>query len=344
MNQKKEITIYDIANKLNLSPSTVSRGLRDNPLISERTKQRIIETAKQMGYQQNTFASNLRKNKSNTIGVVVPRLDSYFMSKVISGIEKIANQNGYNLIINQSEESGKKEGRCVETMYNSRVDGLLMSISSGTRDLTHLDIINKKGIPIVFFDRTEEFADSIAVLIDNFQAGYEATMHLLQEGCRRIMHLGGRLDRNAYSERHRGYETALKEYNISIDKELIISSDLTEESGREAVDNLLSLNPRPDAVFAANDTSAVSVICELKRKGIKVPEDIAVVGFNNDPISRVIDPNLTTVNYPGDKMGELAATTLLNQIMSKENNVDLKTIILNHHLIIRESSKRNEDL
>lgn len=340
MSQKKEITIYDIAKKLGLSASTVSRGLRDHPLISEQTKQRIIQAAKQMGYQHNAFASNLRKNRSNTIGVVVPRLDSYFMSKVISGIEKIANQNGYNLIINQSEELARKEIRCIETMYNNRVDGLLISISSGTSNLSHLKILHNKGIPLVFFDRVEDFKDSVGVLIDNYRAAYEATTHLIDEGCRKIMHLGGNQNRNVYSERLQGYRKALEDHHVEFVPDRVISSILDEDAGKMAIEKLLAMNPRPDAIFAANDTSAVAAICSLKKHGIKVPEEVAVVGFNNDPISRVIDPNLTTINYPGDKMGELAASTLVNQILNEDNNADLKTIQLNHELIVRSSSRK----
>lgn len=340
MNKKKDITIYDIAKKLGLSASTVSRGLRDHPLISEPTKKRILQAAKEMGYQHNTFASNLRKNRSNTIGVVVPRLDSYFMSKVISGIEKIANQNAYNLIINQSEESAKKEIRCIETMYNNRVDGLLISISSGTKSLSHLKILHNKGIPLVFFDRVEEYKDSVGVLINNYQAAYEATSHLINAGCQRIMHLGGNQNRNVYSDRFMGYKKALEDQHIEFSSDLVMSTTLDEDAGEGAVEKLLTMNPRPDAIFAANDTSAVAVICSLKKHGIKVPDEVAVVGFNNDPISRVIDPNLTTIHYPGDKMGELAASTLVNQILSNDSTADLKTIQLNHQLIVRASSTK----
>lgn len=342
MIQKKEVTIYDIAKALNISASTVSRGLRDHPLIRKETKERIVFTAKQMGYQQNTFASNLRKNRSNTIGVVVPRLDSYFMSTVISGIEKVANQNGYNLIINQSEESARKEIRCIETMYNSRVDGLLLSVASNTSDLSHLDIIFNRQIPLIFFDRVEDHLNTVSVLIDNFKAAYEATTHLIGQGCTRIMHVGGNHNRNVYSERYEGYLLALTEHKLDFSPDLVIIDRLNEESGIIAVDRLMKMDPRPDAIFAANDTTAVAAICQLKQKGLDIPGDVAVVGFNNDPISRVIDPNLTTVNYPGPEMGELAASTLINQILNENREIDLNMIHLKHKLIIRQSSKKSE--
>ncbi len=340
MNLKKEVTIYDLAEALNISASTVSRGLKNNPLIKEETRTRILKMAKKMGYQQNTFASNLRKNRSNNVGVVVPRLDSYFMSKVISGIEKIANQKGYNLIINQSEESYEKEITCIQTMFNSRVDGLLISLASNTPDVDHLDIIKNKGIPLVFFDRVENQAHSVTILIDNFQAAYEATLHLIDSGCKRIMHIGGNLKRSVYSDRYQGYRRALKDRNLDYSKELLFTHKLNEDTGSQAVERIMKMQNRPDGIFAANDTTAVSVICNLKMNGIKIPEDIAIVGFNNDPISRVVDPNLTTINYPGTEMGELAASTLINQIENKHSADDLKSIFLKHKLIIRNSSQK----
>lgn len=344
MNTRREVTIYDIAEALNISASTVSRGLKDHPLIKKETKEKILLTAREMGYQQNTFASNLRKNSSNTIGVVVPRLDSYFMSKVISGIEMIANQNGYNLIINQSEESGKKEIACVETMYNSRVDGLLVSLASDTENISHLDLFYRKRIPLVFFDRIASHKQSVSILIDNFQAAYEATAHLANQGCKRIMHIGGNLSRNVYSDRYKGYLKALEEYGLDVNEELVFIHDLNEESGHLAVEKILSMKYRPDAVFASNDTTAVSVICSLKQKGLKVPEDFAVAGFNNDPLSRVVDPNLTTIDYPGKEMGEIAAKTLIDQIKNKKSSSDLNPVFLKHELIIRNSSLKKQDV
>lgn len=340
MTHKREITIYDIASALNISASTVSRGLQDHPMIKKATKDRILQKAREMGYQHNAFASNLRKNSSNTIGVVVPRLDSYFMSKVISGIEKTANRKGYNLIINQSAESARKEISCVETMFNSRVDGLLLSLASNTSGLDHLDILYKKGIPVVFFDRTEHRGNSISIHIDNFMAAYQITCHLIDQGCKLIMHIGGNRSRNVYADRFQGYRKALKDHGLTFDPELALVHKLNEKSGTLAVQRLLQMNPRPDGIFAANDTTAVAAICALKNEGIRIPDDIAIAGFNNDPISRVVDPNLTTVNYPGTEMGELAASTLISQINKEESGRDMRTIYLKHSLIIRKSSTR----
>lgn len=337
MTHHKEVTIYDIAEALNVSPATVSRGLKDHPGIRKDTKKKILDTAKKMGYQHNTFASNLRRKKTNTIGVIVPRLNSYFMSTVIAGMEKLVNENGYNLIISQSQESGKKEIAGVNTMYNSRIDGLMVSLAYDTKDTEHFEALLKKNIPIIFFDRIIEHPGCTSVVIDNHQAGYDATRHLLDQGCKRIVHLSGSLNRNVYADRLAGYKQALQEKGIVYNPELVISNNLSDMGGEEAAHQILQMHKRPDGIFAANDTSAVACMRELKLAGIKIPNDIAVVGFNNDPISKVIEPNLTTVNYPGQEMGEVAAATLLNKL-NKSNSANLNTIVLRHELIIRQSS------
>ncbi len=333
----KDITIYDIAKALQISPATVSRGLKDHPGIHKDTKKRITETARKMGYQQNMFASNLRRKNSNTIGVIVPRLNSYFMSTVISGMEGVANAHGYNLIISQSQESYKKEITSVSTMFNSRVDGLMISLAYDTKTTDHFDEMIKKQIPLIFFDRVIDHVDCVSIVIDNEKAGYEATMHLINQGCKRIVHIDGNVNRNVYADRLKGYKQALIESNLEFDESLVISNKLTDQASAVAAQQILAMEHLPDGIFTANDTSAVSCIRELKRAGLRVPEDIAIVGFNNDPISTVIEPNLTTIDYPGQEMGEIAATTLVNKL-KKQPTGNLNTIVLRHNLIVRGSS------
>lgn len=341
MAHRKETTIYDIAKALSLSASTVSRGLRGHPAIRKNTRKRITDTAIAMGYQQNTFARNLRKNRSNTIGVILPRLDSSFQSSVVAGIEKEVNHREFNLIISQSRESVEKEKANISTMYNSRVDGLLISLACDTEDLSHLGEFLKKKIPVVFFDRIKEHPDCecIKVIIENEQAGYDAVKHLIDQGCKRILFLGGNLKSNVYSDRHLGYKRALEEHGLQYVPELALVDNLDEGSGRRTVEQMFRMKNLPDGIFAANDTSAVSVICSLRQAGIKVPDDIAVVGFNNVTISRILDPSLTTVHYPGEEMGEVAASTLI-EMLNSDKPVIPKTIVLQHKLIIRESSVR----
>ena len=339
MKTTKDVTIYDVAKALNISPSTVSRGLKDHPHIQKDTKKRILVAAKEMGYQQNKFASSLRKRRTETIGVVVPKLNSYFMATVISGIEKVTNKHGYGLIISQSQESGKQEASCVSTLFDSRVDGVLISLAFDTKNLDHFDKLFNKDIPVVFFDRVADYHGCMSVIIDNYKAGYETTAHLIEQGCKRIIHLGGNLLRNVYSERFRGYKQALHDNGIEFNQELIFISDLTGQSGRDIMKKVFKMNLQPDGIFAANDTSAVATMVEIQEAGLKIPDDIAIVGFNNEPISQVIRPNLTTVDYPAREIGEIAATALIDKLNNSQS-ANYCTIVLKHLLIIRQSSLR----
>jgi len=340
MKSSNEVTIYDVAKALNLSPSTVSRALKDHPHIRKETKKKIIATAAEMGYRHNKFASSLRQKHTNTIGVVVPRLNSHFMASALAGIEKITSENGYGLIISQSQESWRKEISCVSTLFNSRVDGLIVSLAFETKNMDHFDILFNRDIPVIFFDRVADCHGCINVIIDNYKAGYEATSHMLQQGCKRIVHIGGNMLRNVYSERFRGFKQALYENNVEFDQNLLFITDMSEQAGIEVAGKLLKLRPRPDGIFTANDTTAVSVIVELEKAGIKIPEEIAVVGFNNEPISQVVKPNLTTVDYPAREIGEIAATSLIGQLKNSQSS-NLSTIVLKHSLIIRDSSIKN---
>jgi LacI family transcriptional regulator, galactose operon repressor len=339
MKTTKDVTIYDVAEALNISPSTVSRGLKDHPQIHKDTKKKIRAVAKEMGYQQNKFASSLRKRRTETIGVVVPKLNSYFMATVISGVEKVTNKHGYGLIISQSQESVKQEISCISTLFDSRVDGILISLAFDTKNLDHFNKLLNKDIPVVFFDRVVDCSGCMSVIIDNYKAGYEATNHLIKQGCKRIVHLGGNLYRNVYSERLRGYKQALHDNGIDFNQKFVFISDLTGQSGRDIMKKILKQNLKPDGIFASNDTSAVATMVEMQEAGIKVPEDIAVAGFNNEPISQVIRPNLTTVDYPAREIGEIAATALIEKLNNLQS-ANYSTIILKHSLIIRQSSLR----
>lgn len=337
MSSKKEITIYDIAESLNLSSATVSRGLKDHPAIRKETKKRILDKAKELGYRHNHFASNLRRNRTNTIGVIVPRLNSYFMSSVIAGIEKVANEAGYNLVISQSLESEKKEFVNIKTMFNTRVDGLLVSLAYDTEDDSHFKMILDKGIPLIFFDRIFEHPQCTSVVIDNYAAGYAMTEHLIQQGCQRIVHITANIKRNVYADRLHGYKQALADHAIPYDENLIFVNNLAEKACVEAVRSILQMDPMPDAIFSSNDTSAVVCIRELKMAGIKIPRDIAVAGFNNETVATVIEPNLTTINYPGQEMGEICASILIRKL-TKSQDENLNRVVLRHQLIVRDSS------
>lgn len=335
--KKGEITIYDISRALNISASTVSRGLNNNPQVRKEVRRKIIQAANEMGYQPNKFASSLRLKRTRSLGVVIPRIDSHFMSTVISGMEKVAKQKGYQLLISQSEESVSLEAENIQALFNSRVDGFLVSLSGETKNLDHFAHVFRKDIPILFFDRVFCQSNCICVVIDNFKAAYDATQHLIDQGCRRIAAVTGSLNRNVYNDRLRGFKQALSDNSVPIYDDLLIASNLGDSSGELIVKELMKSEAMPDGIFTANDNSAVSTICELKKAGYRIPDDIAVVGFNDDPISKVVEPNLTTVHYPGREMGEIAAASMI-RILEGIKYENVSTIILNSELIVRQSS------
>ena len=338
---KKEVTIYDIAKELNVSPTTVSRALNDHNSISKETTKAVKKLAQKMGYQPNSIASNLRKNKTNTIGVIMPLINRPFISSLISGIEEGANQAGYNVIISQTYDSYEKEMANAQTLYSNRVDGLIVSLAMETKNYDHFLPFQQKDIPVVFVDRVTYEMETDRVIIDNFAAAYKATQHLIEMGCQRIAHFAGAQHRNIYQGRQEGYLKALEEHNLPIDEDLMVYSKLSLEEGWKGTEYLLNLPNPPDGIFSANDSAAVSAIQYAKQKGLKIPEDLAIVGFNNDPISSIIEPALTTITHPAFDMGKIAAQQVLKH---KEHGdiVTSETIILKTELLIRASSLRKK--
>jgi LacI family transcriptional regulator len=343
MKPKKDITIYDIAQKLDLSSATVSRGLQDNPAINKNTRKKIQQTAKELGYRHNTFASSLRKQKTNTIGVIIHELNSNFITSVLAGIEKVTTEAGYDLIITHSSESYEKEVANALNLFHKRVDGLIASLAFNTKGLDHYRLFEDKGIPMVFFDRVEEKSDNTKVIIDNYKCGYQATKHLIEQGCRKIVLVTASLKRNVYAQRYKGYVDALSEHKIPFEKELVLIKDLSEQCGAEAAMEILKMKPRPDGAFITNDFSAAVCMQTLKEHGMKVPADIAIVGFNNDTISKIVEPQLTTIHYPGIDMGEIAARHLINHLRGISNIRHTKTIVVRSELVIRRSSLKKQD-
>lgn len=342
MKNNKEVTIYDIANELNVSPSTVSRALKGHFSIGKETIKAVKKLADKRGYRPNGIAASLRKSKTNTIGVIISWINRPFISSLISGVEQAANKEGFNVIISQSHDSYESEVANARTLYDSRVGGLVVSLAMETINYDHFRQYLKKDIPVVFVDRVAEELNSDIVVIDNYDAGFTAITHLIEQGCRRIAHIGGAQHRNVYAERERGYREALKQNNIPVDESLILHSDvLSHEEGLKCAEHLLSLPNPPDGIFSANDTAAVSVIQYAKQKGIKIPEDLAIIGFNNDPVSTIIDPPLSTMMHPAVDMGIIAAQQVLKHREHKDI-VKSETIVLKTELLVRESSLRKK--
>ena len=339
---EKEVTIYDIAKLLQLSPATVSRALNDHPAINSNTKDIIASKAQEMGYRSNRFASNLRRQRTSTIGVIVPRLDSAFMSTVLAGMEKVANEASYNLIISQSLESVRKEMANAKTMFDSRVDGLLVSLASDTDTLDHFDTFFRKGIPMILFDRVMPQQNCTSIVIDNVKAGYDATAHLIGQGCQRIMHVAGSIRRSVYADRLKGYKLALLDHNLPVDDSLLRITNLTRQDGLDAAAAIRRMDAPPDGLFVASDFCAVSCMGALMQEGVSIPGDLAVVGFNDDPVAQVIQPSLTTIHYPGQEMGEIAVQSLINHLNGRLRISTTNTILLNYELMVRNSSRRTE--
>jgi len=338
MTVKKDITIYDIAKVLGLSPATVSRGLKDHPAINSKTRKRIMDMAKEMGYRSNSFASNLRMQKTHTIGIIVHELKSQFISSVLAVIEKVTKDSGYYLNIGHSSEMYRKEAANAHNLFHKRVDGLIASLAFDTSDMDHFEPFVQKGIPIVFFDRVEDFTYGTRVIIDNTKAGYEATSHLAAQGCRRIAHITANLGRNVYGGRLKGYQQALTDNGLPFDKNLVMVNDLSEASAIRTAHKVLAMDNRPDGAFITNDFFAAVFLQTLKEGGVRIPEDFAIVGFNSDAIARITQPKLTTINYPGEEMGEQASRSLLEQLAGVSSARTTDTIIIRSELIIRESS------
>lgn len=338
MAKGKEVTIYDIAKKLSISPATVSRGLKDHPAISKKTKKKIFDMVDEMGYRSNHFARNLRQQQTNTIGVIVHELNSNFITSVLAGIEKVTTEAGYDLIIAHSSESYTKEAANAKNLFHKRVDGLIASLAFDTSDLEHFKPFIDKDVPVMFFDRVEQDGNNTVVIIDNCKCGYQATKHLIDQGCKRIAHVTSSLKRNVYSQRYKGYRDALFDNKISFDESLLLINDLSEKAGIESAMQILRMKPLPDGIFLTNDFVAAVCMRTLKEHGILIPDDIAIVGFNNDAIGKLIEPALTTINYPGLDMGEIAARNLINHLKGISNMHQTNTIIVRSELIIRKSS------
>jgi len=338
MHKGKEVTIYDLASKLNISIATVSRGLKNDPVVSKKTRKKIFELAEEMGYRSNHFARNLRKQKTNTIGIIVHELNSNFITSVLAGIEKITTEAGYDLIITHSSESHVKEAANANNLFHKRVDGLIASLSFDTDNLEHFRPFEEKGVPVIFFDRVEQGGNNSVVIIDNYKCGYQATQHLIEQGCKRIAHVTSSLKRNVYSERYKGYRDALFDSNIPLDESMLIINDLSENAGIEAAKKILAMKPMPDGAFITNDFVAAVCMRTLKENNIKIPFDMAIVGFNNDAIGKLVEPALTTINYPGRDMGEIVARNLINHLQGNTNMQNIHTVIVSSDLVVRKSS------
>ncbi|MGD9994423.1 MAG: LacI family DNA-binding transcriptional regulator [Salinivirgaceae bacterium] len=339
---KKELTIYDIAKALNLSASTVSRALNENKAINKNTRERVLQFANENNYQSNTFAANLRQKETHTIGVIVPKIDSKFVSTCLAGAEKVASEKGYNLLISQSLEDLKREVSIAKTFFRKRVDGIMVSLTAHTCDISHFAPFISKGIPVVFFDRTPEHTDSASFIIDNYDAAYKASQHLLSQGCKCLIHLTLDAESQVYQQRKSGFVQALRDAQSTNCGETLYLKNLDLEAGKEIAALIAQKNPRPDGIFAANDQTAVGCMLAFRQMGIRVPDDIAIVGFNNDLVCEIVNPGLTSINYPAFDLGAMAANQLIEHILGNSNLNTTNKTVLKSDIIVRASSLKNK--
>jgi LacI family transcriptional regulator len=338
-----QVTIKDIARELNISTSTVSRALKDYPGISDDTKKKVKNLAEKLHYRPNAVALSLRKSKSFTIGVIIPEVVHFFFSTVISGIEEIAYANGYNVILCQTNEKLQRELSSIETMLDNQIDGLLVSFSKETENFDHFTKLMEQNFPIVFFDRVPDIENTVNVTVNDFKGAYDATKHLIDQGYKNIIHLAGPKTLPISTKRIDGYKQALQDYQMILNSEWIIPCPIgTQEESYEITKEIFKSNEnRLDGIFASNDIAAAGAMMAVKELGLKVPEDVGIVGFSNWQFSSMIDPPLSSVAQPGFEMGEKATAILLEMIeKKKEANWEAKTIVLETELLVRKSSQK----
>lgn len=327
----------EIAKKLNLSVSTVSRALKDSPELHPDTKKRVVEMAESMHYQPNLLAQSLRISRSKVLGVIVPELTSHFFSSNISGIQDTAYKRGYNIMICQSNESFEQEKSNIKILVSSQVDGLLISLSRETKTYDHLKELVDREIPFIMFDRVTEEIPVSRVTVDDAHGAYLVVRHMLEQGCRKIAYFSGPEDLYISKKRKEGYLLALSEYGISEVESRTYITDLTLEMNRKITLEMIQEKDQPDGIFAMIDPLAVDVMMVLKENNIMIPQDIALAGFTNNPTSAVVEPSLTTVSQPGYKMGQIAANHLLDQLEELVSD-DPQSFILSTTLVVRNSS------
>ncbi|TVQ88408.1 MAG: LacI family transcriptional regulator [Bacteroidetes bacterium] len=334
-------SINDIARALGVSASTVSRALKDHPDISEPTRIKIKAFAQKVNYRPNALALSLKKQVSNTIGIVIPEIVHHFFSSIISGIEDIAYSKGYRVMICQSNEDYEREKVNVQALLDHRVDGLLVCISKTTDDFSHFTSVYNSQVPMVFLDRICKKIETDRVITDDFNGARLITSHLIENGCKRILHLGTLPHLLIGHDRQQGYVQALKDNNIDLDPELIIKCDTPAEVESKK-DIILSLAGKIDAVFAVNDFTAVAVMNLLKNNGFEIPKDIAVAGFGDDPIATIVDPPLTTVEQQGYQMGQEAMNLLIERLTMPDNEMKAPEIkVFQVELRKRKSTQRS---
>ena len=340
--KKERTTIHDIARKLNITASTVSRALKDHPRISADTKKAVWKVAEKLNYQPNHIAAALRNGRSRILGIIIPNVDRSFFSSVVRGIEEVANTAKYNVMICQTYDRYDKEVLNVEALLNARVDGIIASFAKDTVDFSHFLKVKEKGIPLVMFDRSNSDLEVSHVVTDDYLGSYKATEHLIQQGCTRIAHFTNIRKISIYKDRMRGYREALEAHKIPYDESLIVESNLQLQDGRTSMETLLERKARPDAVFSASALGALGAMQVLKEKNIKIPDEVAIVAFTNEQFTLYTEPALSAVDQHSIPMGNAAAEIFLEEISKNQQKFIPQKIVLKPELVIRASSLKRK--
>lgn len=339
------VTIKDIGKALGLSTSTVSRALRGSYEISSETKKLVLEYAEKINYRPNPIALSLKERRNHSIGIIVCEIANNFFSQAINGIESIAYNRGYHVIISQSHESFERETVIVDHLASRSVDGLLVSISSGTTDYTHFKQLYEKGLPIVFFDRVTSEINTHKVIADNFKGAYDATEHLIKNGFKRIGHITSAPYLSISMERLEGYKEALRKNNIEFDEKLVqhcYNGGMIYDEVEDALSKIFKLKQKADALFTAGDRLTTTCMQALQKLGKKIPDDIAIIGFTNTNLGELFHPPLSVVRQPAFEIGQVATELLISMIESKRPVTEFENKVLQTEMIVRASSSKTE--
>jgi LacI family transcriptional regulator len=335
------MNLKEIASQLNLSFSTVSKALRDSHEISAATKKLVLAKAKELNYEVNHFASSLRKQKSKTIAVIIPEVVNDFFGPAINGIESIAQEKGYHVLIYLTHEDLKKEVAITKLLQNGRVDGILISISEQTLDVKHLEEFKEKQIPLVFFDRVVEKMQVPKVTTDDYQSGVNATEHLIENGCEKISFLSITESLSISNKRLNGFLDALTKHDLPINKNMIINCPGNDVKNKNLIRDLLKRKNRPDGIFASLEKLAIDVYEVCEELNLNIPKDVKIICFSNLKTAGLLNPSMTTITQPAFEIGKEAATILFNLIEGKVHDFSTKQIIINSKLIVRNSTKKS---
>jgi DNA-binding LacI/PurR family transcriptional regulator len=339
------ITIKDIAKVLGLSTSTVSRALRDSYEISPETKARVLEYARENNYRPNPIALSLKEKRSSSIGVLVSEIANSFFSQAINGIESVAQEKGYNVVIAQSKEDFNREVSAMQYLASRSVDGILLSVSSNTNDFSTINDLYGRGMPVVCFDRVVDSLETHKVIVDNFTAAYNATMHLIINGYKRIGCIASSSFLSMTTERVDGYKKALTDKKIQVDDTLIAycpHGGMIYEEVEQVLTNFLQSNNRPDAVMACSDKITTNIMRYCKHEKIVIPSSMGLIGFSNLDLTELLSPSLSVVRQPAYEMGKRAAELLISMIESKRPVTDFERVVLPAELLQRESSAKRK--